>query len=208
MFKSISNILPKSLEDDIIKLIENDYFPWFYRDAISLASTPEIDIDMPKWDSSKVTVPHGLTHGVYDEENGINSNFFAAARSVLYFLEKEENFEIESLIRIRIRRTLPVEGHTKDHYNLPHVDFYDREAFTTFVYYVDDSDGDTIIFDQKHTVGSNASKTQVLKEVYRSTPKKGYGLLFDGLQYHAGNSPVDYKTRTIINFDFYKRSKE
>ena len=39
-------------------------------------------------------------------------------------------------------------------------------------------------------------------ECFRYPPKKGHGILFDGHQYHSGNSPIDNLHRTIINFDF------
>jgi len=38
--------------------------------------------------------------------------------------------------------------------------------------------------------------------VYRQTPKQGQGLFFNGHQYHAGNYPINCKTRIVINFDF------
>jgi hypothetical protein len=41
-----------------------------------------------------------------------------------------------------------------------------------------------------------------LQPIFTSTPKNGEGVYFDGLQYHAGNSPVNFRSRCIINFDF------
>ena len=41
-----------------------------------------------------------------------------------------------------------------------------------------------------------------LQPIFTNTPKKGEGVLFDGLYYHSGNSPVKYKGRCVINFDF------
>jgi hypothetical protein len=47
-----------------------------------------------------------------------------------------------------------------------------------------------------------------LREIFRNTPKKGTGVFFDGLYYHSGNSPVDFRSRCIINFDFKIKDKE
>ena len=40
------------------------------------------------------------------------------------------------------------------------------------------------------------------KIIFKQTPKRGNGVYFDGRQYHAGNSPINYKSRYLINFDF------
>jgi hypothetical protein len=80
------------------------------------------------------------------------------------------------------------------------------DPFKTFVYYVDDSDGDTVIFNKRYESTSQPTTLTKnepdLKAIFTSTPKKGEGIYFDGLQYHSGNSPVNYKSRCIINFDF------
>ena len=36
----------------------------------------------------------------------------------------------------------------------------------------------------------------------RNTPVKGNAVYFDGDIFHAGNCPVNYNTRTVLNFDF------
>jgi hypothetical protein len=37
---------------------------------------------------------------------------------------------------------------------------------------------------------------------YRQTPKQGCGLVFNGHRYHAGNYPINFQTRIVVNFDF------
>lgn len=205
--KKIFNLLPKSLEDEIEREIISDRFPWFFQTSIAINTPDHLLRDMPNYDKSLVTNPTGLTHIIYSENEGIHSEAFHLVKPILNFLEKSENIEIEKLLRIRIRRTIQLKDHDETKYNLPHVDYFDLERFTTFVYYVEDSDGDTILFDEVHKIGSNASNSsKLLKESFRSTPIKGNGVLFNGLQYHAGNSPINYNSRTVINFDFVEKA--
>ena len=55
------------------------------------------------------------------------------------------------------------------------------------IYYVNDSDGDTCIFD-------NEGKVQ-----HRISPKKGRFLVFDGNRKHAGSHPYHANYRVVIN---------
>lgn len=67
------------------------------------------------------------------------------------------------------------------------------------LYYVNDSDGDTHIFDYMYdgTLNRTDIEWNVLKRV---TPKKGRVLLFNGFRYHSSSSPKE-NVRCIINFD-------
>ena len=40
------------------------------------------------------------------------------------------------------------------------------------------------------------------KIILQHTPKQGSAVYFEGHQYHAGNTPIKYKHRYVINFDF------
>jgi len=68
----------------------------------------------------------------------------------------------------------------------PHTDF----GFPHWVvlYYVNDSDGDTVFFDDNNN------------EVKRVTPKKGRIVLFNGSIMHSGGIPK-HNPRCVINFD-------
>ena len=63
---------------------------------------------------------------------------------------------------------------------------------STFLYYVNDSDGDTIFF--------NKNK----KEIKRVKPKKGTGVLFKSNTLHAGSNPINSDKRMVINYIFYE----
>ena len=61
------------------------------------------------------------------------------------------------------------------------------------LYYVLDSDGDTIIYNEQEE-----SETYTIKE--RVTPKQGRVVIFDGRFYHTAEQPR-HNTRCILNYD-------
>lgn len=71
------------------------------------------------------------------------------------------------------------------------------EPLLTAIYYVNDSTGDTIIFDQKFGhPGPLTVRTRV-------PPRKGRLVVFDGALLHAGNTPRTNGPRVNINFDAF-----
>ena len=75
--------------------------------------------------------------------------------------------------------------------NIPHVDSDDGEKFT-FLYYVNDSDGQTVFFEDG-------------KIICDATPVRGTGVLFPSNTVHAGQVPAMNKSRYVINCLFEKR---
>jgi hypothetical protein len=78
----------------------------------------------------------------------------------------------------------------------------------TFIYYVNDSDGDTVIFEQTKDDYPTLARSTVcyhqelsmFKEHARIPPKKGRIVMFDGARYHCGTQPRT-NHRCIINFN-------
>ncbi len=76
--------------------------------------------------------------------------------------------------------------------DLPHIDIMDKNHIVG-LYYVIDSDGDTIIYNER-----KESKTYTIKQ--RVTPKQGRIVIFDGGLYHTAEQPLN-NTRCIINYN-------
>ena len=79
-------------------------------------------------------------------------------------------------------------GNRPDMHNTPHIDFLDMPHHV-LIYYVNDSDGDTIFFDENEN------------EIKRVTPKRGRYALFNGNILHAGSNPIKSNYRIIINYN-------
>ena len=75
----------------------------------------------------------------------------------------------------------------------PHIDILDRSDFFVVLYYVCDSDGDTIIYNER-----KESDQYTIKQ--RVSPKQGRVVIFDGRLYHTAEQPLN-NTRCIVNYN-------
>ena len=75
----------------------------------------------------------------------------------------------------------------------PHIDLDEGEEHIVVLYYVIDSDGDTVIYNER-------TKSLTYTEKQRVTPKQGRVVIFDGRQYHTAEQPTK-GTRCIVNYN-------
>ena len=73
----------------------------------------------------------------------------------------------------------------------PHVDITDDHF--VMLYYVCDSDGDTIIYNEQEKSDSYTVQKRI-------TPKQGRVVLFDGSYYHTAEQPIN-NIRCVVNYD-------
>lgn len=113
---------------------------------------------------------------------------------------RANNIKFKDVYYNRMFLQLPLAPQYKKEHNGVHVDLPIHIPHVACVYYVNDSDGDTIIYEQTINDTPGGSQGVVLKEHKRVTPKRGRAVLFDGSRYHCSSQPtIGY--RTIINFD-------
>ena len=74
----------------------------------------------------------------------------------------------------------------------PHIDLHNRKHLVA-LYYVCDSDGDTIIYNEREELGTYTIKQKV-------TPKQGRMVLFDGSLYHTAEQPLN-NVRCVVNYN-------
>jgi hypothetical protein len=68
------------------------------------------------------------------------------------------------------------------------------------LYYLNDSDGDTFIFDKTLKDTPKVTSDTKYEIIKRITPKKGRAILFDGNKYHSSSGPTK-GVRCILNFN-------
>ena len=157
--------------------------------------------------------PDNLNKAYVIDKNTIDSPMFAKqfyVRSgiiyidilnLIYRLEtlKQKSY-MDRILRIKTNK------HHKDilfpdnFYSYPHRDF--NEKTESLLYYVNDSDGDTFIFNERmKDVSLSDTKLTINKRV---SPKQGRAVLFDGSMLHAGSPPRIHDTRIIISAVFRK----
>lgn len=120
--------------------------------------------------------------------------------------------------KLNLQTTAPLKA--KGKYNLPHVDFerIDGTKFLTAIYYLNDSDGDTFIFNEKSSnvpskkLMDDGSISPVEMEFIdnltvkkRISPKKGTFIVFRGDTLHAGSHPTSAQNRLVLNYNFFPK---
>jgi hypothetical protein len=63
------------------------------------------------------------------------------------------------------------------------------------IYYVNDSDGNTVMFDKKGDQGFDNLQIQDT-----ASPKKNTAVMFESDWYHTSTNPIDNPTRIVLNF--------
>ena len=100
------------------------------------------------------------------------------------------DWTLQAMILARLYLILPYD--TKLEHYAAHVDC--NFPHTVVLYYLNNSDGDTVFFDKQGNVSQRVS------------PKKGRVLVFDGTIYHGGGIPKKYP-RSVVNFDIITKEK-
>jgi hypothetical protein len=107
----------------------------------------------------------------------------------------------------RVRLGLHVNRQVDRLHNKPHIDSQDDHYAA--LYYVNESDGDTFLFDQYDSPYSGSSEKRMeaidkeqLTIYKRISPRRNRLVIFDGHQVHASSEPKLFPSRVVINFNF------
>ena len=123
-----------------------------------------------------------------------NSNFQDTILQPLYKAINNK-FEIQ---RIKINyNAREIREHEGSCY-VPHVDIEDGGGLTG-IYYIDDSDGDTVIFNEYGNNPIRNNEEISVKQVIKN--KRGRLVVFDQNSLHAGCPPIYSDKRLVINFN-------
>jgi hypothetical protein len=181
-FKIIDDIYSNEQQDLILNQLTNDNFPWYLSKENVTA-----EIKNNKLINKNVVDIGQFGHTFYNYENKIVSENSQWCSFILNMLQVfVDKFSIEKFETFRIKANLLVSDkkYKKDTYGIPHIDM--DENHYVFIYYVNDSDGDTFLFENN-------------KLLKRISPKKGRVLLFNGDLYHAAGHPVKSNKRIVLN---------
>lgn len=124
-----------------------------------------------------------------------NSEIYPYIMNIMKSFLDKHSIPITTILRVKAN--LLTRGKSEG-YHLPHVDTNIKHK--VFLYYVNDCDGDTIMFDKKYD--GNNDLGQQLSIVDRISPAMGKAIVFDGDQYHSSSSPIESDFRCVINIDF------
>lgn len=101
----------------------------------------------------------------------------------------------DRLVRAKVNMLLKDSSYINGNYHIPHSDYTD--ASESVIYYVNDSDGDTFIFNEKPNIDLREISIKT-----RVSPIKGRLILFNSSYLHASSSPIINRERIVINLVF------
>jgi hypothetical protein len=118
--------------------------------------------------------------------------------------------DVDELIRIRCSVTEIVNQH---YVGGAHVDT--DTPHMTALFYINDSDGDTILYNEKFDPDLGLNQYDYYKQIVKEptvkhtvTPEANKMFWFDGLYYHSSNSPTSVSKRFIINVNYTLKKKQ
>jgi hypothetical protein len=195
MIQLIKNVFNEFDSNLIEKKILLSDFPWYYK--------PNFQLDINTNNTS--LSDYGFVHVVY--RDGISDSFMKNyCDTTLNQMLKDTDITVNEILRVKINLSTYTGENT---IQTPHVDLrhsIQKESYYTAIYYVNDSDGDTTIYNLKDTFTDEEDHKQILNkdlDILQSIPhKKNTGVVFDGNYFHSGNFPLKHKNRININFNF------
>lgn len=189
MIVVLDDLLTPSYADALENEVRN--LPYLYKEQ-----TSEYAEDIP----FIITTPETRDYGQFvcpilhtEATDLIGSYLFDQVKPIFYSAQDRLQMQLHGLTRVKANLLLQQTA-SPDHYNIPHQDSTGNTL--SMVYYCNDSDGDTILFDQFYT-GIPPERLTIHQRV---TPKKNRAVIFDSTRYHASSNPIHTKARFVLNF--------
>ena len=179
----IDDLLPKILQDDIEHTFTQGEVDW---KLVDFSSGP---IARHFEDPDALDGPQFIHMSFHAQDSSISDSVTKGLMmNVLWFLQKEFDFELQYLHRIKNNCTL-INTNYADKHHPAHVDSHEPDMYTC-AYYINDSDGDLFMFDREGNITN------------RVQPKKGRCVIFKSNEFHAGTCPTLSSYRIMSNIIF------
>ena len=187
----IDDFIDIEYQKDIKNILMGDYqyrdkdFPWYYSEDVTTAGD---------WDSQHRPA---LGHVYVEMDNEDNQTGERSSEFHYLFLPMLKDvcrrMNIKNINVLQGRSFLQFPLNLKDRsVDTAHVDLFNREHLVA-LYYVCDSDGDTIIYNERQKLWTYTIKQKV-------TPKQGRMVIFDGSLYHTAEQPLN-NVRCVVNYN-------
>lgn len=199
------NIIPEPTQERFHKFISQPLFDWNDFNHIKTAGVYGSMESSPKCDEFTVLPSDALIRLIYanDGRNSqiLNETSYWLAMSVLDEYAKRNNVIITEIQRMKINNQTKSMWPQWNEENCCNEIHYDNAipGNRTLVYYINDSDGDTILFDTKYE-GTN--KEYNMKPLIKVQPRKGRAVVFDTSRFHAPQNPTYTPRRYLLNINF------
>jgi hypothetical protein len=141
-------------------------------------------------------------------EVNIDKNILKFIDNVIDNTLNKINKKLAKKYRIKINKTIPHHIEANEEYRLLHIDT--METHVSIIYYINDSDGDTLMFNDKNNKHLKNAKEFANNDNFLDpknfelikciSPKKGRVVIFDGNLWHYGKYPTKGE-RNVININ-------
>lgn len=184
----VDDVISKDYQDYLEKLLlDNGELPWFLIRNLNEVKTNQDSISLPGL--SIQSISDGQDHGM----------LALVFRSLAFNLAEKLGISIKEVVNARTFLQLPGGNLSETIAREYHVDY--AKPHKVLLYYVNESDGNTILLKQKYPFSYNKisglTHGEVLQEI---EPKKGRVVMFDGHHFHSSTVPSK-QLRCVINLD-------
>ena len=186
----IDDFIDAEYQKDIRNVLMGEFqykkedFPWYYIEDVTAAGDPG--------NQRRRALAHEYVGYVDGEKIGKKLSIF---HHLFLPMLKDvcRRMNIKNINVLQGRSFLQFPLRLKDRsVDTPHIDIHNKEHLVA-LYYVCDSDGDTIIYNEREELGTYTIKQKV-------TPKQGRMVLFDGSLYHTAQQPLN-NVRCVVNYN-------
>ena len=191
------DFIGKTYQDAIEELVTGIQVEWIY----TKDSTYITHENLEKLDDS-------FSHLLLFEDK-VESKHWPFFKPLTYQMADAVGVKMTKVPRVRLNMLLRAYPGDAEHTNI-HVDH--PNPHYVGLYYVTDSDGPTVIYNEKITdVPTKNWNDNVLTKYIKETeftvkqivePKKGRLVVFDGHHFHAGTKPRNHQTRYALNINW------
>ena len=184
----IDDLVADSFANKILSDLCNPFFPWYL--SRTLLTVKSHEFENAKQDYDNIQEYLAFIHVFFSNVDGNtvrNSESAPLAEDLFRAILEKLNLNTGEILRVKANFQTQHRSKINGTHNTPHVD--NETPHYTGIYYVNDCDGDTFLFDGT-------------KEIAKISPKKGRIVIFDGKTLHAGSHPYLSDFRMVINFNF------
>jgi hypothetical protein len=191
--KFIENIVDENFKNKIKRILFDKNFRWLYQDS-TIKNFAKID------DSSNIMHFEDTVHftHILFEDTHVESDSIEFVQKILNNLNDQENILCTTLISAKCN-VLSKGNDVSDLYYTPYANVRNilGENIYTLIYYVNDCDGDSIIFNEAHS-----TEPIELTVAHTQTPREGCAILFKGNTYNSSKLPTNEEGKATITIIF------
>jgi hypothetical protein len=193
-YKVVDNFLPQKYWERIYSSLCSPYFSWYFQNDITDYCNVNKNVD---------SLGH-LGFNSWVIRNGADipmvHDWLPSQELILPFCYAVQDLiGVESRIN-RVRYDMTIYN-PNVHLHKPHIDIEDV-PHVACVYYVNDSDGNTVLYKQRSTKYDEKLFPKKLDILLEVEPKANRVLIFDGSLIHTGHSPSKNNSRVIVNSNY------